>query len=370
MPMLALMYCSPLLYLMFANVITSIDWASILLMLSIGVTGLTNPEEFRISTVLYSCMFVTMFLAYTKFITNSGLTAQNIKKLCVNIIYAYAIIQIIQQIGVLTDSYVLNGSYNIGIGNLLKVNDFTAEASQTGRVITAIAYGFIKSEEIILGVDKISLKYLWKNYKKLCLAFLYISFGTASVACAFGCFVLMLYFIERKHIIQGVLTISIAFVLFLYMETELSIRIRTFLMAVWEFDARSLFLIDPSSAARVGPYMLYAEEFDISNYNVWLGYGCDYGGIHAYSIMSDVDVEKNMGVGGIINSLYDYGLIFLFAFLFFVIRVVGVKGYELFLFLIIFSTSAFNMHTLWIFFIIVYTIRYLKEESNKTLQLC
>jgi hypothetical protein len=128
-------------------------------------------------------------------------------------------------------------------------------------------------------------------------------------------------------------------------------------------DAVNIYRTDGSSAARIGPYIVYAQEFDLLNLNTWLGYGCDYGGLHAYSVMVGHEVEKNLGVGGMINFLYDYGLISFIPFLILIIQNTGVRSFGFFLFIFIYSTVAFNMYTLWIFVILTYSIWYFKRQN-------
>ena len=364
-PMLTLMYCSPLLFIKYNKGIKGLDWCCILLMISIGQTAITHAEVFRASTVLYSCMYVAMFMTYAKILNGSGFTIIEFHKLCRTIIIAYAIVIILQQIGVVTGTYIINESYNLGNEGNLKVNGFTAEASQTATVIIAMAWGYIKSYEMIRNIsDKVKAKELWKHDKKLVLAFIYVMFGTGSVTCVMAAFLLFLYFIPSRYIVRGVIGVIILFIGFLFSDLEVAVRIRTLLPVLLELDARAVYLADASSSARIGPYILYIQEFDITSFNTWFGYGCDYGGLHAYSTMADAEIEENMGVGGMINSFYDYGFIMFFAFMVLILYLIKLRSFEMFLYIAIYSVNPFNMHTLWIYFIIMLTIKYLKKQTR------
>lgn len=365
-PMLALLFCSPLLYIkIYRGHLSSLDWSCVLLMLSMALTAFTHPEVFRASTVLYSCLFIALFMTYAKVLNGSGFTIDEFHRLCRKIIIAYAVVIALQQIGLITGTYVINGSYNLGMDGALKVNGFTAEASQTACVIVAVAWGYIRSFELTNNISgRLNIKALWKCDRKLILAFIYVMFGTFSVTCVMAAFLLSLYFIPRRYIIRGSITLVILFIGFLFSDFEVAVRIRTLLPVLLELDARAVYAVDASSSARIGPYILYVQEFDITSFNTWFGYGCDYGGLHAYSTMAEAEIEENMGVGGMINSFYDYGFIMCLAFIALILRLIKLRSFEMFLFIAIYSVNPFSMHTLWIYLIVLLTIDYFKKQTR------
>lgn len=362
-PLLCLLYFSPLLYIKSFKSFTKINIAGGILILSLWQTLVTHPEVFRLSTIMYSTMFIITFIAYANCVSISNISIGEVKNLLLKLIYAFAVVQLFQQIGQISNTYIINESYNIVRGSLGKVNSLTAEASQTAYVMVALLYSFIKLTEIENLGQKCNLKYYWKHYRWLCVSCLYVFLGSISVTGAIAFFLLMIYFISRKQLIKSLFLSTILLYLFLMSNFDLAVRIRTLLPVVLSFDAVKVFEVDASSAARIGPYLIYFDDIDFFMINTWFGHGCDYGGLHAYSTMLEHDIDQNIGVGGIVNNLFDYGLIHLFALIYFLTRFIRMRSFEMFLYIFIFSTNSFNMHTHWIFFYLMYLCNYFKNSK-------
>lgn len=362
-PLLCLLYSSPLLYIKSFKSFTNTNLAGGILILSLWQSLITHPEVFRLSTVMYSTMFIITFVAYTNCISISSISIREVKNLLMKLIYAFAVVQLFQQIGQISNTYIINESYNIVRGTLGKVNSLTAEASQTAYVMVALLYSFIKLTEIENFGRKYDLKHYWKHYRWLCISCLYVFFGTISVTCVFAFFLLMIYFVSRKQLIKSLILSTILLYLFLMSNFDLAVRIRTLLPVILSFDAVKIFEVDASSAARIGPYMIYFDDIDFFKFNTWFGHGCDYGGLYAFSTMLEHDIDQNIGVGGIVNNLFDYGLVHLFALIYFLTRFIRIRSFEMCLYIFIFSTNGFNMHTHWIFFYLMYLCNYFKNSK-------
>lgn len=355
-PLLGILYASP--FLMLLEKINKRDWPLIILMLTITMTAVSHPEVFRLSTVAYSLMFIFSYLYYTKILPRAKIDDSKIEHLLKKIIVAYAVVLLIQDISMLAGLPIINWAYEPGREVGFKLNALSYEPSHTGPIVTILMYTYIKLRELKIG-HKASVKELFKTDKLLVICYLYTIFFSFSVTCLLGVFILTLYFVKKKYLLPGFLTIIVVTVLFFSLGTETGDRILTLIPALLTFDAQLLFEVDSSSTARIGPYIVYLQEFDISSFNCWFGYGCDYGGLHLMRFLSgNENAEENIGVGGIVNFMYDYGLIAFGAFIFFVYKLCKFKSFEFLIYMGLFFISGFNVYLTWLFFIMVYTIKY------------
>jgi hypothetical protein len=358
-----IMYLSPFLLILGNNFFKRKNLLPICLMISIAFTGVVHSEVFRFSTVIYSMMFILTFVYFQSLVDASALSIDQLCKLTRLIIKLYAIVLLFQHLGVLFNLPILNENPGI-IYDTFKTNSLSNEASHTGPIVTILMFTYIKLLELKLGGGKLSYQILYKHDKWIIIYYLYIVLGSLSVTCLFALVVLSLYFINKKHFIIGLATFTLLLILIIFSDSELGERIRVLLPAVAGLDPRSIYLIDPSSSARIGPILVYFNEFNILDFNTWFGFGCDYATRHVMYVMTGSDVSDDFGeIGGIINFMYNYGFIASMLYFCMIIKITKIKSFLFLLYITLFIVSPFNVHMTWLFLMLSYLIRYF--EKNK-----
>lgn len=365
-PMHIIMYMAPFLLFAEPNKFKKEDLLPFTLMFFIFLTCIIHPKVFRLSTVLYSIMFIFTYMYFTKLVRYSKFNYLDLLKLSRIVIIGYAIVLLMQHVGVLLNFPILNENPGI-IYDSFKTNSLSNESSHTGPIVSILFFSFIKMREIQLGIKKISFKRLLKNDKWVVYCFYYVIIGSISVTCILSMLIITLYFISKKNIISGSVLFLIILTGVIFSNTALGERIRILLPSVLYFDPQALYFIDPSSSARIGPIMTYIIDFKPFDINTWLGYGCDYGTSHVMYFMTGKEVEDSfgdIGVGGIINFIYNYGMVPFLLFLSLVIRITKVKSFLFIIYLSLFFVSPFNVHMTWLFVMLAYSINFYINQKK------
>lgn len=367
--MLAVMYASPILFLGKLKYLNSSDIMPGALVVSIIVSCLFNSSLFRLSSLLYTCMFVGTFLLFKKSIMTTNIRIEQMMHFLKFIIILYSIVLIIQQLSFLLNLPIINEAYGGENERSLKMNSLTIEPSNTGPIVTILLYVYIKLREYRTGC-RLSLKQLFICERKLVMAYIYICIGSFSVSCVFSLFVFLIYFVNFRHFFQknfSIICLSAIIVgIVIYALPELYERMSNLITAIITLDPQTIYEIDSSSSARLTPPIIYINEFSLLNSHVWLGYGMGYGGAHTFSVLSAQNVDEFTGMGGIIQTFFDNGLITGMLLLYFMFKLCKGFTYALALFfLIIFLQFSLNSYVLWLFaFCMIIIDHYSMKYSN------
>lgn len=327
------------------------DLFAYLLILMIVLTSLINISRFRLSTVVYSCLFIGSFLYFSSAFRLYPLGLKTIAGFCSLIVKLYTIVLVVQQICSLSGLPIINESYNV---EGLKCNSLANEPSQGGIVVSILLITFIRVKEMAEGKGRMTLLRIWYSDKILCLSYLYFCLMSSSVSCVICLLLVCCYFISGRTTITVLGIFVVVFIVIVLGGTEIGGRIKNLVPAMIQMNPQIIYDVDASSAARIAPYLVYFQELDLSDIHFWIGNGCDYGGIHIYSVMADTELEENLGVGGLVNFLYDFGLLSFLPLLCLVAKLTGIKSFEFFFFVIIVSVCSFNLHILWLFLFLEY----------------
>lgn len=351
------------LVLVFTKKFTKNDIPLFLLGLVVLSTKLTNPESFRLSTVGYTVLNVCLFSYYTKLLPQSGVSEKSFQNLAKYIIYAFAIVLLIQDVSQLAGIPQINKSYNIGDG--FKFNSLAFEASQIGAVITILMYGFIKMEELFVG-HRMSISEFYGREKWLVIAYLFVSIFSLSVACMFSSVVLFAYFVDKRKLIRMLAYGGVVVLVVYAIGTQATDRAFTMISPILSGDTEGLYAIDASASARINPLFYYFHEFDLESINTWLGYGCDYGRFHTWALLTgDKGGDTPLVYSGIAFFLYDYGIVAFVLYLNFIFSICNFRSYAFFIFITLFAFHGVNFYCVWLFFMIIYSITYYQKCQNK-----
>ena len=141
-----------------------------IILLSIFCPLLNHPETMRWSTVLYGCMFYLYFIALCHLLAFSNTSQSDIMKVLKCLLFAYAIVLVIQQLCVLLGLPIFNVS-NYNIKEPWKLNSLMSEPEHSGRMVSLLMYSYLTVKSIKSGKE--SFAESWKSEKLLWFAFLW-----------------------------------------------------------------------------------------------------------------------------------------------------------------------------------------------------
>lgn len=274
---------------------------------------LNHPETMRWSTVMYSVMFCLNFMAFSRLLRHSNFTAENYEKLIKWIIYAFAIVLLIQQFCVATGLPIFNlGNYNPA--EPWKLNTLSAEPSHSVRMLSLYLYSYIYIKEIVnnrtynLKVDVKRDKWVW-------ISFFWVMLTSESATGFIFLVVLMPKFFKRTTFIPVILFIVILLSIAQMMEIEAVERAYKTTKATLTLDEQKIMKADGSGASRIVPLLVFAKNVTIFEADGLWGHGVDSGVKDKLVDFSGIGYGKKGIAGSMFSLWYDYGFI---AFMFFV----------------------------------------------------
>ena len=362
--LISVLFLFPLLLIKFLK-IDRIDLLPLsMLLIMLIAPYFTNYESYRLSTILYSMLFILIFITYKQLLFNADFSIHNYIDLIKFILFSYFVVLLIQQFCVLTGLPIFNVS-SYSSSSPWKLNSLSAEPSHTARIVPILMFSYIVAKEIILN-RKYSFDKDFKDDRYLWIAFLWIVFTSGS-ATAHLFFVLIFFkFLSLKNIIN----LSILILLFIGLINLLDItsfqRTINFTMAVLTLDINTMMEVDHSASLRVVPFILLLDLVDVSTFEGWFGHGIDY----VSTFMSDLipGVPDGMAGGALLLTWMEYGfLVFILFIIYTFLSVFNKKDLLtiVFWFLLIFL-GGINSQMTWLAIVLLYTnTYYLKIKRNK-----
>lgn len=266
-------------------------------------------ETYRITTVLFTGLFCCSYMFFLDMLRKELIRENDFMTFLRYLIYAYFIVLVMQQIGVVTNSWIINkgGFVNLSI---TKLNSLSTEPAHSTTILflainSYLTLSFSKKEKAYALTD------LMKEETSLFLMYSYsmLTMGsvTGIILYAFS------FFIQNRLNMKQLLVMLLFFLLIPYIianwDFSLFERIKTFFDALWEMDAEYLRRTDASAAARLAPFMLYLNDLDIFSYSFWCGYGIDHCQLINRAFFH-YDLDSESGMGGLIpNYLIDFGFL-------------------------------------------------------------
>lgn len=349
-PKVAFMAITPILilaktpYISKAVIFGSLFWV-VTVGMSIVQFGLTS----RMSTFYYSALFLLTFILYYNLVyINKVFGIEQFIGLIKIVIYAYAIVLILQQFFYLIGiRYMpLINLMNQPYYSLFRLNSLAIEPSHAGRLLAVYFYAFLKLIEYKEGSAP-SIKMLWKDYRILIIAFLYTMIGIGSGTAFIALAILLLYFLKRQYVLL-VICIAIAIYLLIpIINFEPLNRAVNIFHATMSGDVEIVTKTDNSAATRVNIILNTINNLDLTKSETWFGRGID----------SNVNVEN-----AVVSAINDYGLIsYIFKLiLFFSCCFNSLFSLEIIMFILLFSFNIGNIAYGWATLMIFSTIKYFK----------
>jgi len=363
--LISVMLFSPLL-LFRSQFVFKVDIILILFLLSlIFVPMLNHPESFRWSTVLYSTMFILMFLVYKQLLYHNKFTLYDYEKLLKYLIYAYFVVLVLQQFSVMTGLPILNLS-NYNLSEPWKLNSLAAEPSHSARIVALLMYCYITIKELIIG-RKYSFNLDLKEDKWVWFAFIWtmvtMGSGTAFIFIA----IILLKFMKLKTIIPMLIISGIVFLLVEFFGENSINRSIKFITAVLTFDEKRIMLADHSASLRVVPMMILGKMSSITTIDGFFGHGIDYVSTFLYKIIPGI--PKGFSGGGLFQLWMEYGFLSFLLFVIFSFLTIYRKGDYIsivFWFMLVFMYGI-NSQIVWLTLVLLFTNKYfyIKYHQSK-----
>ncbi len=323
--------------------------------------AVNHPETFRLSTIIYSALFILTYVYYSRLIEEIHLDVALYSRVIRFLIWAYFLVILLQQIGWLMNWPIFN--YRVGDLSVMKFNSLASEPSYAAKILTVLMLSYIKIREIEVGrsynlfKDFLKDKYIW-------IIFLYQMITCGSSFAYVLLPVLFVRFFKLKQIILFLL-ISIIPIVILSKTSFVQVdRVINLGKAILTLDESAMFEADGSGAFRVAPSIRYAKELQLDDFDTWFGYGVDYTKFHLVYLSDAVIEDEGLDIGLFPGFIWDFGIISMFLLVYFVCRRVVSDKLELLLWFVICLDAPFNTQLFWITVILMSTNKYLINRES------
>ena len=303
--LIAAMGISPLIIVLTPLITRNDAYIYIIIMLSIFCPLLNHPATMRWSTVLYGCMFYIYLIALCHLFMLSNISQSDIMKLLKCLLFAYAIVLIIQQLCVLLGLPIFNVS-NYNIKEPWKLNSLMSEPEHSGRMVGLLMYSYLTIKSIKSGDE--SLVESWKSEKLLWCAFIWCMLTSLSAGAYLFLFIVLTRFMTSKNFLQMAFSLSAVFLAAnFFIESVALERFIKFSSAALTFDIYKMCQADLSAALRIVPSILCIQQIDLSTVDGWFGHGIDYVSKFMSNYISGVEIGYTGG--GLFLTAVEYGFL-------------------------------------------------------------
>lgn len=338
--------------------------ASVLVLMFVS-GRLLHPESFRIDSYVYTIAFFSFFLSYDTVIQKNAIPIRKFEKFLRFLIYAYAIVLLIQQTEVLVG---ITEPINIAAfggrdENRFKLNSLAMEPSNVAIIMPCVMFCWMKVKEIFRGEKRYIARHIWKEDLKIWIAFLYTTLGCGSMTAFFSVAVTMLYFVNRKnlrYLFIGIVAVVLAVYVLMKVSPKMNERIGN-LFSINYSSPEMIASTDASSATRIVPFIIYFQSFGF-NTGTLVGHGMD-----ALEYESTINIitserilnDERVGANSMINTFYDYGFLCGLLFLIFILRNISprFKSFETLFYFLIYIVLPMNHFVLWGFIFCMMTVK-------------
>ncbi len=363
--LIGMMAFSPLVLIKYNRLELRDVWLITFLMTLVLAPLLNHPESMRWSTVFYSIMFGVTFLAYKQLLMHRLLTIKLYQLTLQYLIYAYAIVLVIQQFCVLTGLPVFNLS-NSGVDiEAWKLNSLAAEPSHSGRIVGLLMYSFITVKELVIK-RSYDLKLDLKTDQWVWLAFTWVMITmNSATAFLFIPIVLLKCFRVKNLLSLFILVGSMMLFINLLGLVAFERTLRVF-MATLTYDYYEVLEADHSAALRILPVMILSEMVEVTSLDGWFGHGIGF--VRGFLSLYIPGVSGDFIGGGFFQIWMEFGFLsFILFFIFTLLATFNKRDYTslIFWFMIVFL-NGINSQIIWLCIILLHTNNFfIKKLSIK-----
>lgn len=324
------------------------------------ITASFHYQTFRWSTILYLLSFLIVFIFYyNQVFFEHRITFDEFILFLKSMIMAFFILLAIQQILILSgvkEMPLLNFVQYLNRG--LGANSLSGEPSSAGRIIATLYLGLIRMREIEYN-RKVTINDLWKKDKWTSCCFIWSMTTMGSGTAFIALLILCLYFIQYRYLVTFIPLIVIFFLIIPYIDLEPLQRAYNIIFSFLSGDPDKVIQTDHSAASRVTGLMNMFTIVDYSNFETWIGHGCDY----SASFGNYTARLKTNLIGGI----NEYGLISFIIMQTIVYRCIirSFFSIETLFWIFLFSLTFSNISYVWGCLMIFTTVRYFQELNEE-----
>lgn len=354
----SLMCTSPFIWFSSFKTFSKGFFLGLLFIVSIIFSVLINDQYIRFSSLGYKITFIVMFIMYYDLIyVRHALRLDAFKKFIKNLIYAYAVCLIIQQlfiiIGVTEFSLInLTQFLNRGLG----ANSLALEPSHSARILSAAMLVFLRLEQLTNTEYKFVFKSFYQKNKKLLILFFWCMLTMGSATAIVGLLILFTFFIKKQYLLRLTPVLILLIVIIPKINYEPVERVKNIILSVKTLDTSDIITTDHSAAARIVPFINTINFIDFTETSTWFGNGIDT------NIDADYLSEEQF-----IGNIKDYGLIcyFVSLFLFFGCCTKKIFSIETLFFVLLLATTINNVAYVWGILMLFTTSNYFINNSFK-----
>lgn len=302
---------SPFMLLFFKRKITEVDmWLFFLLLLMFAFAF--TRVGFRPISYFYSVCFVSAYICLRDSFLQNKFPMPRMLRILRNILYAYAIVLLIQQICVIIGITPINQTFGFE-ENKWKLPSLAQEPSHMAIFVFFFMYSYILISEKILG-HKYTLDEARKE-KWVWISYFWCMLTCQSTSAIMYCGLLFLRYFKPKTLFKyGIALIFVIFPIYFFLkDTPAFQRVILFSEAFLTLDINKINGADHSAAYRFFPMFYLFNNLDIISPNFWIGHGLDFGketlNEYALYVSNDVAYDGNINIGGFFGYILDYGML-------------------------------------------------------------
>src|SRR5690606_4301674 len=307
-----------------------------------------TPNSFRSSTLIYSGLFISTYLAFFNYLRRGFLPIRLYITIIRVFIFLFTLFLVLQQICVLLGLPIPNDAQQIAVSKW-KLNTLTLEPSHAARLMFIFMYSYILCVGKMIG-QTYSLKMRWRKDKLVWIAFFWTMITMISSTAVILLVILLVKatFIQAKSFVN-LLVGSVLFgvIFFFFIPESLIDRPLRVIEAVFSLDPDAVVGADDSASFRIVPAMIILDNVDLFDSDIWVGHGVDYDQVLLYQKMGERLGEK--GGGGILTVMLNYGMISFLLFLLLIFKTsFSLKDpFGILIWILFFSLGGLNTQVFW-----------------------
>jgi hypothetical protein len=312
-----------------------------------------------LGSVMLTAVYATGFFAVPALLERVSDKRRLIETVLRRLIYAYAILSLIQMTFSLAGLSVPN---LIASKGLWSYNSLAFEPSHLGRVvgISMLAYMLLVRLPLPSGAvaetPRVGFKVVMAFFSTMLLS------GSALAILA----IIVVYLLSRS-MIWTVLSVAAALLIWptlLVVDYDPVRRMAVFLSSLGSLNFEELMQVEQSGAIRIAPALIYLRDFSMTEIGFWFGYGQN--GLVQYFLGKIEGLGDQVSVGFLPGFVVIYGVVLTAAFVWvFVLRQINRTTAPLIAFwLVFFVNSAWNTQVFWYGLLVIQVARVVSRDSS------
>lgn len=310
----ALLLCmiglSPIMLMAAKRSFDKVDILMFTLLLLMFACGYSK-SSFRIVSYLYGFCFVCSYICLKDSFVKGRFPLLKMHRLIRNLMYAYAIVLLMQQLCVIVGIQPVNQYF--GFADKWKLPALAQEPSHMAIFMFFFMYSYMLISERLLGhryrlTDAKKEKWVWGAY-------FWCMLTSQSTSAIMYCGLLFFRYFKIQTVLKYAIAGSVIVVIcgLVLKNSEAVQRAISFGEAFFTFDIVKIDAADHSAAYRFFPMFYLFNHFDVLSSEFWFGHGLDFGKetLNAYAmyVSDDATYDGHVNMGGFFGYILDYGML-------------------------------------------------------------